>query len=190
MLPRKAAFFMAKTDSNRIPFLMASYQSALQLKMYEGELVWSRYGVMLTIHTIFLSLAGILLKTESGIDAHMLGILIPISFIGYVFCYFWLNVTARGFITNNFWLYEAKELEFKIHTVDIDMLNNNGAILKDEHKVELVYGTKDKDRHTIYRNEGLRRFNTEESAYFIIYIFAVIYLILFYIGLFSLKLPF
>lgn len=179
----KGARAMSKTD------LLMAYQSAIDLKIYEGELVWSRYGVMLTIHTIIVSVLGVLLKNDKGLDLNLFWLLIPIGFIGMYFCFSWRKVTARGFATNKYWLYSARELEYLIKNPSIKMTQRGEDFSKDQ-VVSFQFGPKHEDRLYFERPQQARGLTTEEYAYRIIYVFCLIYECFLFIGLWSMVVPY
>ena len=173
-----------KEKQNDKNALLSAYGKALDLKIYEGELVWSRFGVMLAIQTVLLTLIGILIKNDKGIDANILWTLFPASIIGLYFCYLWKNVTARGFFTNKYWMYVAKELEYRMNVPNLNMLRKGYHLYLDEDVV-FRFGSDDKDVMHYQRPKELRKIKTEESAYKIIRIFQIIYWVLFVFGVLS-----
>src|SRR4051794_9123440 len=70
------------------------YQTAISLAIFEGNLVWSRYGSMLLIHTIILSAVGI---TSNAAQPAKGMIWVGLSLIGLALCLPWWIVNNVGF---------------------------------------------------------------------------------------------
>jgi len=84
------------------------YQAAVSLVSSEGSNVWARYGHMLLINTIFVSVLGL---TSNAPQPEKNWIWIGISSIGLGVCSLWWAVNDVGFRYFFYWVFAACELE-------------------------------------------------------------------------------
>jgi hypothetical protein len=84
------------------------YQAAISLATFEGNIVWSRYGSMLLIHTIMLSAVG--LASNAAQPAKSV-ISIGLSLVGLLLCVGWWVINDVGFRYFFAWMFSARELE-------------------------------------------------------------------------------
>jgi hypothetical protein len=148
------------------------YEQALQLKIYEGQLVWSRSESMLVVNTILLGAISIFLSYPNPNEL----VLIILSIFGFFLCLIWLEASIRGFAFNKFWTYCARELEESSKDVKLLTKGNN---FKNNRTIEFNF----KDREGLpfqYRRPYLGRlFPTDTGLYFLIVIFTLMYVGLF-----------
>jgi hypothetical protein len=98
------------TDAEESENARAGYQSAVELMVFEGNLVWARYGLMLLAHTIILTAIGLTADTPRPIR---MIILVGLSLVGLTLCVLWWLVNDIGFRYFFYWLFAARELEEK-----------------------------------------------------------------------------
>lgn len=84
------------------------YQAAISLATFEGNIVWSRYGLMLLTHTIILSAVGL----ASSASPPAKGVIwVGLSLVGLLLCVPWWIVNDVGFRYYFAWMFSARELE-------------------------------------------------------------------------------
>ena len=174
-----------KNNNDEKSNLLAAYQAAVDLKTYEGTLVWSRYGVMLTIHTGVIAVLGILNNNAKVVSSYESLVIPFMSIIGLVFCYWWYIVTVRGFATNKYWTYSARELEYFINDKKIIQFQK-GYEFSQDHEVSFRIGPTEKDVVRFQRPHEASKIKTETCAYYIINTFGLIYESLLLISLYKL----
>jgi hypothetical protein len=96
------------TDAEESENARAGYQAAVNLMVFEGNLVWARYGLMLLAHTIILTAIGLTADTPPPLR---LVILLGLSLVGLALCVVWWLVNDIGFRYFFYWLFAARELE-------------------------------------------------------------------------------
>jgi hypothetical protein len=84
------------------------YQAAVSLMTAEGNLIWTRYGLMILAHTIILTAIGLTSSTPQPVKAI---IFVGLSLVGLVLCRVWWLVNDVGFRYFFYWLFSARELE-------------------------------------------------------------------------------
>lgn len=84
------------------------YQVAVSLWLYEGNLIWSRFNVMLIVHSLVV--AGIVqaLLAQQSVSTI---VAIGLSVFGFVMCVIWYGLIARGFDYQDYYVKTARELE-------------------------------------------------------------------------------
>ena len=83
------------------------YQTILNLYIYEGNLTWNRYNVMLVANSILIASIGILF---SNLSDHSVMILVLIV-AGITLCCFWYSLTQQGFKTCKHYYWSAIDFE-------------------------------------------------------------------------------
>ena len=70
-----------------------AYQTATQLLIHEGSLVWNRFSVFLVANSVVIAAMGVLLRADAG------AVLFSACFLalGLCSCVFWYLLTVRGF---------------------------------------------------------------------------------------------
>lgn len=84
------------------------YQAAVALVSSEGSNVWARYGHMLLINTILISVLGL---TSNAPQPEKNWIWIGLSSIGFGVCSLWWTINDVGFRYFFYWVFAASELE-------------------------------------------------------------------------------
>jgi len=155
-----------------------AYEQAIQLKMYEGNLVWSRSQTMLVANTILLAAIGIFLDSAEP----NVYVLIPLSVIGFLLSLIWMTTTIRGFAFNKFWSFSARNQEEQMSGVKIF---TDGAKFRNNKEVE--FGFKDEnDLPKRYKRPVWGRLlATEQCLYLLIILFMAVYIAIFALSLFG-----
>jgi hypothetical protein len=84
------------------------YHAAVSLMTFEGNLVWTRYGLMVLVHTIILTAIGL---TSGAPQPARTVTLVGLSLVGLMLCVVWWLVNDIGFRYFFYWLFSARELE-------------------------------------------------------------------------------
>jgi hypothetical protein len=98
----------SEEDEAQLENARVGYQAAVSLMTFEGNLVWTRYGLMVLVHTIILTAIGLTSGTSQPARTITLGCL---SLVGLVLCVVWWLVNDIGFRYFFYWLFSARELE-------------------------------------------------------------------------------
>ena len=153
-----------------------AYQSAVSLKSYEGSLVWSRFGVMLTINTIILSLVGLLIS-KSGFETEFSLWFILLSIFGLLFAVIWWQMTSRGFAMVTYYTLVAREAEDRLGN-GIDIFTRGNKFRKNM-TVEFDLKDKNDPLRNFQRPLHSRYIRTEKAAYLTIELISLVYLLIF-----------
>lgn len=156
--------------------LLAGFQAAVDLKIYEGELVWSRFSTILTTQTILFAAIGFFIQNGSGINKDNVFSFLFLSIVGLLISFFWFEMTSRGFTFNSFWAKCAREMEAKISQKDFEMFKK-GKEFSENKTVEFDYGKGVTEKYQ--RPWYAQIFKTETAAKWIIIIFLIGYFVLF-----------
>jgi len=156
-----------------------AYEQALNLKMYEGNLVWSRSQTMLVVNTILIAAIGIFLSSEHPNE----WVVSALAFLGLIICLLWMITSIRGFAFNIFWTLCAREHEES--TKKLKLLTK-GALFKDNEITEFNILDKKTGLLKRYQRPFLGRFlNTRHALYILISLFLILYGILLGLSMFQ-----
>jgi hypothetical protein len=109
---------------------------------------------MLVVNTIFIGLIGFSYSNEFRIPVLVRQAL---PALGIILCFLWFQMTKRGFMWIKFWISEANKIEKKY-----------------KDKKDMINPVLDGDE---YRKLSTEPFTTKPSAYLVIGIFLIIYLL-------------
>ncbi len=157
--------------------IQVSYEQAIELYMYEGQLVWSRFQSMLVMNTILFGAIGISLSSNKPNEF----ILIVLSFIGFLLSVILFVATIRGFASNKFWALCAREIEESSKKLKLFKKRNDFR-----NDLAVIFNFKDPKtkRNTRYRrNQILRIINTEYGLYAIMGAFSLLYICLLFLSI-------
>jgi hypothetical protein len=142
---------------------------AIQFKIYEGQLVWSRSEFMLLANTLLLATIAIFLSADNLNEL----VLMILSIFGFLLCVIWLEASIRSFAFGKFWTYCAREIEQSGKQIP---LLEKGNDFKENRTIEFNFKGKDGKKFQ-YRKPWLGRlFPTDIGLYFLILIFIILYL--------------
>jgi hypothetical protein len=97
------------------------YQVAVNLWVYEGQLIWSRFNAMVVANGIILTATSVLLSSERLDCKPVVGL----SASGIILCLIWALMMARGFDYHEYWIRSARELE-KGHLNPVKTVSRGG----------------------------------------------------------------
>lgn len=141
------------------------YEMAIQLWIYEGNSIWSKFNVMLVVHTILFNLLAS--KESSNYISH-------ISAFGIVISLLWLIMTKKGFYSLDYWIYTARELE-ENHFNNIIKNVKRGNKFTSGSKITFAF----KGNNSLKIQKPLNWLNNRFSAYIIIYLIIFVYIYIF-----------
>lgn len=95
------------TAETQVENARCGYQAAIQLWIYEGNLIWSKFYVMLVANTLILTAYGFVRTDHSAPGSLRHGL----PAIGIFLCVIWLLTTKRGFDNYKYWIFSAREIE-------------------------------------------------------------------------------
>ncbi len=152
---------------------MDSFKVAVDLMIFEGELLWSKFTSMLTAQSLLVALIAILLNSATNT---LLVILLSIA--GLVLCFLWFQITSRGFSFNKYYTLVAREMEEKMND-DLNVLRR-GYKFKNGQTIAFNISNQ-ADEKTIFfsRPWYSNLLSTPQASYLTIMVFAVIYLSVF-----------
>lgn len=84
------------------------YQVAVNLWIYQGQLNWHRFDIMLVANSIIIAGIVVSFSSQSGVPS-LFANLLPI--VGLFLCSVWAHITARGFVYHKYWSSQARILE-------------------------------------------------------------------------------
>lgn len=102
-VPRSSDQEGAQLENARV-----GYNAAVSLMAFEGNLIWTRFGLMVLVHTIILTAVGL---TSSTPQPARTITLVALSLVGLVLCGVWWLVNNIGFRYFFYWTFSARELE-------------------------------------------------------------------------------
>jgi len=163
---------------NKSDQFISSYESAVQFKIHEGELVWSRFSGFMVAHTIFFLLIGqIIIERDLPINRNMS--LLLISIVGLILSFLWLLSTIRGFESVEFWSDASIELSNKqINNPMAEVFKKGREYFKLNHGVYFDIGTGRKKYIQRSIVSQLIRINTRWISYLTIFIIFLCYLLI------------
>lgn len=131
------------------------YLTAVNLRISEGEIQWSRYNAILIVNTIFITLLGLVYSVNFKLPHFKKELQLIAPILGLVLCYLWHRVSKRGFKWIEFWMSKARKLE---------------VYLKDRSEINpITLGNE-------FRSSNKVIINTELASFYIIIIFSLIYI--------------
>ena len=86
------------------------YEKAIELWIYEGQLIWARFNAMLIENTIVVTIIGFFVTK----DPTPYLVTCILSAAGIVLCMAWYIMMQRGFGYYKYWIFSARELEGKL----------------------------------------------------------------------------
>ena len=100
----------ADPQDSEIEDIRLGYQAAIDLLVYEGELIWARFNAMLVANTIIITIIGFSISSSRPLSV----ILVGMPILGMVLCGMWFFLTKRGFDYYKYWVFSARELEERL----------------------------------------------------------------------------
>jgi hypothetical protein len=106
------------------------YQMAIQMIMYEGQLIWRSLAVMVTVNTLMVAMVGIAAKTYPELPGRKF-----IPWLGIALCFCWFLVMKRLFGLYRYWFASARALESRylapvVATVSLGAAFARGDVVK------------------------------------------------------------
>ncbi|MBK6796468.1 MAG: hypothetical protein IPG76_06680 [Acidobacteria bacterium] len=145
------------------------YQAAINLWIYEGNVIWSRFAAMVSANTIVIATIGIIITSSTSKNRLLLKL--GLCAMGLVLCVTWAVLMRRGFQYFRFWLLSARELEDQYLGNSLSMLARVPRFADGE---EIVFNSSTikpyKAKHSIMRAESM--------AYLVIIAFALMYVLI------------
>ena len=114
---------------------LAGYQASMNLWIYEGNILWSKFNALLVANSVVLTAYGF--TAGSGAVVGAFAWALPIA--GIVLCLLWAQLMRRGFDNYRYWIYSARELEEK-HLSPTTKLVSRGGDYADGSAVSLTIG--------------------------------------------------
>lgn len=156
------------------------YKTAIDLMIYEGELVWTRFNTILTAHLVLFGILGFVISNK-GITIENSPYLIVLSIAGVLISISWFVMTSRGFAFVKYYTLSARESEDQIDSNDLVILRRGYKFSKNE----FVYFDKikqtDKELRSYQREWYTKLFGslkTELAAYMTIIVIFFIYILM------------
>jgi hypothetical protein len=154
----------------------AGFQAAIALWIYQGQLNWNRFNVMLVANSLIIAIIGSVFSSQRPLP--YLAIALALGGIGL--CVAWVLLTARGFDYHRYWGLCAWELEEQ-HLSDVvtivsrlDSFRNGGEVAFQIRQGE----TKNDEKTTKkYRLGKLSKVSQRLITYSVIVAFAIAYLV-------------
>lgn len=163
--------------------LRVGYETSIQLMIYEGGLVWSRFNTMLTTHLVLFGIIGLILTSNNEIHVYANCVLLTLAIIGMILSFLWFIMTSRGFAYLQYVTLTAREYEDKFASEDLKTLKRGYDFIRDEEVTFKLPEPLNKYQRPWYaRSIRLiknHRVNTEKSAYGTIIAIAALYVLLF-----------
>jgi len=82
------------------------YQMAIQMIMYEGQLIWKALALMVIINSLIFGIVVVLAQTYLGVSGRKF-----IPWLGILLCSCWFLVMQRLFGLYRYWFASARDLE-------------------------------------------------------------------------------
>lgn len=109
--------------------LILGYETSIQLMIYEGGLVWTRFNTILTAHLVLIGVIGLILTLNTDKNSFSLSIL---SFSGIILSILWFVMTSRGFTYLEYLTRSAREYEEKIDSKSLVTLKRGYDFIKNK----------------------------------------------------------
>jgi len=173
---------MLDKHKERIENARVGYEVANNLWSMANQNYWEVYNALLVANSILLASIGwIFSKDGDRFLAYLSFVIIPI--VGIAICTIWFFISHRSSVYYRYYLFSARELEEKYLSDPVKTLSRGGKLLKGE-PVDFLFRGDEKKTEKIWI---LPETNTTWYSYFIIGLFALIYLIVFFYGLFRIS---
>ncbi|MCE7925626.1 MAG: hypothetical protein DYG98_21450 [Haliscomenobacteraceae bacterium CHB4] len=162
---------MEKNDDTK-EVAKLGYETAVQLWIYEGELIWSKYNAMLVANSIVMGILGFAISSSnvSVPKYYMIGLCV----VGIVLCLAWYQLMKRGYDTLIYWVFSALEIEANHFSPTLEIFQR-GRKFSSGEKVEFLIGDK-KLEHKASKTHQLFRVATMGNL--VIAIFVMLYLVI------------
>jgi hypothetical protein len=165
---RKELTTVAEVENARV-----GYQAAVNLWIYEGSQIWSKFTAMIYANTIVLATIGIVITSSRAGDLGLLRIALGI--LGLVLCLSWILLTKRSFEYYNYWIFSSRELE-ENYLSDSVRTVSRGAVFADGQPVS--FQTKPPIHHQA--SAKLPNIRIQTISYIIIAVFMGLYVVTFF----------
>jgi hypothetical protein len=124
------------------------YQTVLNLYIYEGNLTWNRYNVMLVANSIMI--AGIFLLLSNISSFKLLSIFLSIA--GFILCVFWYKLTSQGFWNCKHYYWSAIDIENRYLKHPSNIFSNTAKRPKENLKY-LILDKEEELKKEIFQNK-------------------------------------
>ncbi len=158
---------------------MFGYQTAVQLWIYEGELIWSKFNAMLVANSIVIGILGIAISSNDFIVPKYY--IIGLVAVGIVLCLAWYQLMKRGYDTLIYWIFSASEIESNHLNPTIKTFQRGWKFSAGE---EVEFDLQDK-KLTHKATKAHQALRVSTTSNFVIGIFVLLYLVVLGITLFK-----
>src|SRR3989339_74221 len=146
------------------------YNTAINLWIYEGTLIWNKFTAMVYANTILLITIGVIITGNRWRELCL--ILFVLCFLGIILCICWYIMNKRSFKFYKYWIMSARELEEQ-YLEPIKIISRVGDYADNkEVKISLDTG----DMHLIIK--GMAKRKVENVVNVIICIFIFVYIVI------------
>jgi hypothetical protein len=143
------------------------YQVAVNLWVYEGTTIWAKFTAMVYANTILLATLGLLITSNRASELALFRI--ALAGLGLSLCASWIFLTVRSFATYKYWIFSARELENYLSPVQT--VSRGGSFADGKRVTFTTTPAKELQLGT------LARWRIEGLSYFIIVVFALVYVL-------------
>lgn len=148
------------------------YQTAVQLWIYEGSLVWSKFNAMLVANSIVLGILGLAISSK---DVSVpLYYIIGLVIVGLVLCFTWYQLNHRANDTLIYWIFSALEIEANHLSPTIEILQR-GKNFSAGKEVEFKVGDTILKHKASKSHQALR---VTTAGNLVVGVFVLIYLVI------------
>lgn len=171
---------MAKNAQNKTEEdLSLGYQTTLQLIIYEGGLVWTRFNTMLTAHLVLFGIIGLVLTANDKVSNSSF-FLITLTCAGIIVSFLWFIMTTRSFTYLQYLTLSAREYEDKIGSEDLKTLRRGYDFIQNKTVHFTFSDPKPSSKYSRpWYAKLLGSMRMEIAAYWVIIVIGIIYVILF-----------
>ena len=142
-----------------------SYEVAVKMWQWEGDLIWSKSNAMLVANSVVLAIIGL------AITNRLRAIAIGLSFAGLLLCFLWYLATVRGFDNVGYWILCARELEgSQLNDETVKYVSRGAGYARGE---SVTFHLEDNAEYRM--SDTARLLSVKQVAYGIIAVFAVVY---------------
>jgi hypothetical protein len=145
------------------------YESVIQLWVYEGQMIWSRFNAMLLANSIILAGIGF---TADSLSRTRTFLSFALPCFGIVLCLLWWALLARGYDYYAYWIHCAREIEERYLAPSVRTVSR-GANFADGRPVRLMISG-GKNHRLSWLSRTLR---VRYASYLVILVFAVLYVL-------------
>jgi len=171
--PPEATAAQANLDDQVAEDARVAFVAAVDLWIYEGTLIWSKFNAMLVANSVVLATIGLTATGSPGPKGESKLFTAALAAAGLVLCALWMALNRRGYEYHRYWVLSARELEEQ-HLAPTSCTVSRGGTYADGDPVSMMINNRSNELRMSRMSRWLR---TGWNSYLIVATFALLYLL-------------